>query len=89
MMNKETNLIKALEEMPELKERIEFALIIATYVGMENARIGFEYDCDNAEWREKYLKAASEVELEYEDGMVSSEWAYDMASYIAKKLIAD
>ena len=77
----------SIQRASDLKERIEFALIIATYVGMENAKIDFEYECDNAEWREKYLKAASEVELEYEDGAVSSEWAYDMASYMAREMI--
>lgn len=77
----------SLERASDIKERIEFALIIATYVGMDNAKINFEYECDNAEWREKYLKAASEVELKYEDGVVSSEWAYNMASHMAREMI--
>lgn len=77
----------SLERASDLKERIEFALIIAVYVGMENAKIDFKHNCDSAEWRDKYLKAASEVELEYEYGLISSEWAYDTASYLARQMI--
>ena len=77
----------SLERASDLKERIEFALILAVYAGAEDCKNGFVYECDNSEWREKYLKAASEVELEYEGGVVSSEWAYNMASYIVRKLI--
>lgn len=79
----------SLDRMEELENRIEFALIVAVYTGCENAGLDFEYDCDNSEWREKYIKAASQVELKYEDDCVSSEWAYNTASDIAKKLISD
>ena len=77
----------SLERASDLKDRIEFALIIATYAGMENAQVDFEYECDNAEWRSKYLKAASDIEFEYEDGVISSEWAYDTACCIAREMI--
>lgn len=79
----------SLDRASTLKERIEFALIIAVYVGMENARNDFRFDCDNSEWRNMYLEEASKIELEYDNGEVSSEWAYDMASYIARKLIKE
>jgi len=74
------------ERIHDLKERIEFALICAVYAGYKNAQMDYEHDCDNAEWREKYLKLASEVELEYEEGYVDSEWAYEMANYLVKEL---
>lgn len=77
----------SLERASELKDRIEFALIIATYVGGENAQINFEYECDNSEWRDKYLQAASNIEFEYDDGAISSEWAYDTAYDIARRMI--
>ena len=77
----------SLERATDLKDRIEFALIVATYAGMENAQVGFEHECDNAEWRSKYLKAASDIEFEYEDGVISSEWAYDTACQIARQMI--
>lgn len=77
----------SLERASDLKERIEFALILAVYAGGENAQCDFEYECDNSEWRDKYLKAASQVELEYEYGVVSSEWAYNLASYLAREMI--
>lgn len=79
----------SLERMEELENKIEFALMLAVYAGCENATIDFEYDCDNSEWRRKYIKAASEIELEYDGNYVNSEWAYNTASDIAKKLIAE
>lgn len=54
---------------------------------MENAKIGFEHDCDNSEWRNKYLEIASQIELEYEGNSISSEWAYNEVSNIAKDII--
>lgn len=77
----------SLERSSDLKDRIEFALIVAAYAGMENAQADFEHECENAEWRSKYLQAASDVELEYEDGVVSSEWAYDTACSIARQMV--
>jgi hypothetical protein len=76
----------SLERMEELENRIEFALILAVYAGCKNAEIDFEYGCDNSEWREKYITAASQVELEYEDDCVSSEWAYNTASDIVDEM---
>ena len=77
----------SIERTSSLNERIEFALLLATYAGMEDAKADFEYECDGQEWRDKYLSAASQVELEYEDGLVSSEWAYNTASYLVKDMI--
>lgn len=77
----------SIERSSSLKERIEFALLLATYAGMEDAKADFEYECDSQEWRNKYLDAASQVELEYEDGLVSSEWAYNTASFLVKDMI--
>lgn len=76
----------SLERMEELEARIEFALVLAVYAGYENAEHNFEYDCDNAKWREKYLKIASEIELEYENGYVDSDWAYNTADDLVKEL---
>lgn len=39
-----------------IMERIEFALLVANYAGVENASRGFKYECDNAIWRDKILK---------------------------------
>ena len=77
----------SIERSSNLKERIEFALLLATYAGMEDAKADFEYECDSQEWRKQYVDAASQVELEYEDGLVSSEWAYNTASYLVKDMI--
>ena len=76
----------SLERLEEVKERIEFALILAVYAGNNNAELNFKHDCDNAEWREKYLQIASDIDLEYEGNYVNSEWAYNTASDLAKKL---
>lgn len=77
----------SLERVEELKERIDFALILAVYTGMENAKVDFEHECDNSEWRNKYLEIASQIELEYEGNFISSEWAYNEAFNIAKDMI--
>jgi hypothetical protein len=79
----------SIERASDLKERIEFALILAVYAGAEDAQTDFVYECDNSYWRDKYLSAASEVELEYEDGLVSSEWAYDTASDMVRSMIEE
>lgn len=79
----------SIERTEDLKERIEFALVLATYAGMENAKVDFEYECDSPEWRNKYLKAASEIDFEYEDGFISSEWMYNTASNIVKDMMSE
>lgn len=76
----------SLERMQNINERIEFALIISMYLGMINAQNDFIYDIDNSEWREKILYESIKIDLQYEDGYIDSEWAYEMADSIAKKL---
>ena len=72
------------DRMHELKERIEFALILAVYAGYKNALTGFKYNCENAKWREKYINFASEVELGYDGN--DSERTYDIAKDLVNKL---
>lgn len=76
----------SLERMSDINERIEFALILANYAGAKEVKDNSEECTDNAEWRKKYLDAASEIELEYISGCVNSEWAYNEASDIVNKM---
>ena len=76
----------SLERLEEVKERIQFALILAVYSGNNNSELNFKHNCDNAEWREKYLQIASNIDLEYEGNHVDSERAYNTASDLAKQL---
>ena len=79
-----------IDRMSDIKERIEFALKIAVCAGHINAKKDFEFECDNSEWCEKYLEAASQVEFQYDDeGYVDSEWAYEEADRIAKSLFEE
>lgn len=79
-----------LYRMLDIKKRIEFALKIAVCAGHINAKKDFEFECDNSEWCEKYLEAASQVELQYDDeGDVDSEWSYEEADRIAKSLFEE
>lgn len=75
-----------LEELCSFNDRIDFALILAVYAGSINAETDYEEECDNSFWRESYLDIASRIELEYEDGYVDSEWAYNVGYEEAKKL---
>lgn len=76
----------SLERMEDINDKIEFALILANYAGSEET-LGTILECtDNAEWRKKYIEAASEIELEYVNGYVNSEWAYNTASDIVNKM---
>ena len=76
----------SLDRLEDINERIEFALILAVYAGYKCAELDYEYDCDNAEWREKYLHIASDVELEYDGDYVDSELAYITATELVNKL---
>ena len=76
----------SLVRLQDVNERIDFALIIAVYTGMINAQNRYESECDNSNWRAAYLEEASKVELEYFNGYVDSEWAYETADAIAKEL---
>lgn len=79
-----------IDRVSDIKERIEFALKIAVYAGYINAKKDFEFDCDNSEWCDKYLEAASQIEFEYDDdGYIASDWAYDAADECAKSLFED
>lgn len=80
----------SLDRLSDIDKRIEFALILAVYTAYINAKNDYEHDCDNEDWRASYIKCASNVEFEYdEDGLVSSEWAYNKADEIAKALYAE
>lgn len=78
-----------LEELRSFNDRIDFALVCAVYAGGINAETGYEEECDNSFWRESYLDIASQIELEYEDGYVDSEWAYNVGYEEAKKLFEE
>lgn len=64
-----------LEQMEELKDKIDFALILANNMGWK--------DCDNAigttdnkDWLERYIEVASKIELNYNQSEnLDSEWA--------------
>lgn len=73
-------------DLDELGWRIEFALILAVYAGYENAKRGYEFDCDNAEWRNKFIEIASQVDIYLDDDRIDSEWAYNTASEIVKNM---
>ena len=80
----------SLDRLSDIDKRIEFALILAVYTAYINAQNDYEYDCDSEDWRARYIKSASDIEFEYnEDGLVSSEWAYNKADEIAKALYAE
>ena len=79
----------SLDRMFDINRRIEFALIIAVYVGHLNAANDYKKDCDNASARELYIQEASNVDFEYdEDGFVDSEWVYNEADRIARTIYA-
>lgn len=78
-----------LEELRSFNDRMEFALICAVYAGGINAETDYEEECDNNAWRKSYLDIASQIELEYEDGYVDSEWAYNVGYEEAKKLFEE
>lgn len=73
-------------DLDELGWRIEFALILAVYAGYENAKRDYEFDCDNAEWRNKFIEIASQVDIYLDDDRIDSEWAYNTASEIVKNM---
>lgn len=70
-----SDIYNSLKQMEELKDRIDFALILANNMGWK--------DCDNAigttdnkDWLERYIEVASKIELKYnQSGNFDSEWA--------------
>ena len=84
------DILRELGRINDIKERIEFALKIAVYAGYINAKKDFKFDCDNSEWCDKYLEAASQIEFQYDDdGYITSDWAYDAADKCAEVLFED
>ena len=79
----------SLERMEDINERIEFALIMAVYIGQKNAVCKYEKGCDNAEWRNIILEYASQVEIQYEQGKPSSEWAYEKACELTENIFKE
>lgn len=81
----------SLERMADVNDRIEFALLIAYHMGCINSEYDFtsEYDCCSKETLDRYLQAASDVEIKYHNNVVDSEWAYEAAGAIAEKLFAE
>ena len=81
----------SLERMTDINERIEFALLIAYHMGCINSEYDFtsEHDCCSRKMLERYLQAASDVEIKYHNNVVDSEWAYEAAGAIAEKLFAE
>lgn len=79
-----------LDRMSDIKERIEFALILAVYAGEYNMMKDGDRNCDFSSWRESYLKSASDVEFVYnEDGKIASDEMFNMAEEIVLKLFID
>ena len=81
----------SLERMADVNDRIEFALLIAYHMGCINSEYDFtsEYDCCSKETLDRYLQAASDVEIKYHNNVVDSAWAYEAAGAIAEKLFAE
>ena len=81
----------SLERMADVNDRIEFALLIAYHMGCINSEYDFtsEYDCCSKETLDRYLQAASDVEIKYHNNVVDSEWTYEAAGAIAEKLFAE
>ena len=81
----------SLERMTDINERIEFVLLIAYHMGCTNSEYDFtsEHDCCSRKMLERYLQAASGVEIKYYNGVVDLEWAYGTAGAIAEKLFAE
>ena len=81
----------SLERMADVNDRIEFALLIAYHMGCINSEYDFtsEYDCCSKETLDRYLQAASDVEIKYHNNVVDSEGAYEAAGAIAEKLFAE
>ena len=81
----------SLERMSDVNDRIEFALLIAYHIGCINSEYDFtsEYDCCSKEMLERYLQAASDVEIKYRSGIIDQEWAYGTAGAIAEKIFTE
>lgn len=81
----------SLRRMEDINDRIEFALLVAYHMGCINSEYDFasEYNYSKRDALNKYMQAASDIELEYRNGVVDSEWAYGAAGAIAEKLFAE
>ena len=76
----------SLERLDGINDKISFALIIAVYTAYLNAQNNYESDCDNCNWTNAYIEEASKIDLQYDGRYVNSEWAYNAADEIAKKI---
>lgn len=86
------DMASSIERLDDLMDRIEFALILANYMGWKERDNEMEMalacvSTDDAGWREQYLHAASQIDFEYENGCVSSEWAYNEAADITNDFL--
>ncbi len=74
-----------IDRAKDIKERIEFALIIAVYAGERNKS---GKDLDFSSWRHKYIKSASDVEFSYnKDGKIESDVMFNIADEIVDELL--
>ena len=76
----------SLERLDGINDKISFALIIAVYTAYLNAQNNYESECDNCNWTNTYIEEASKIDLQYDGNYVDSEWAYNTADGIAKKI---
>lgn len=74
-----------LSKVRDIKERIEFAIIIAVYMGERNDN---GEDFDFSSWRKKFIEIASNIEFSYtNDGKIASDAMFNIADEMVTKLL--
>lgn len=74
-----------LSKVRDIKERIEFAIIIAVYMGERNDN---GEDFDFSSWRKKIIEIASNIEFSYtNDGKIASDAMFNIADEMVTKLL--
>ena len=79
----------SLKQMEELKDRIDFALILANNMGWKDCdyTIG---TTDNRDWLERYIEVASKIHLGYSEfGYMSLDWAFKEAADITNTWVKE
>ena len=84
-----SDIYDSLKQMEELKDRIDFALILANNMGWKDCdyTIG---TTDNRDWLERYIKVASKIHLGYSEfGYMSLDWAFKEAADITNTWVKE
>ena len=68
-------------------DKIEFALILATYAGAKSMESDVYPDFKSPEWRAKFIESANKTELLYKNGKIDYEYACNIASHIIDNMI--